>query len=180
MSIRICRQCGASFSSGGEEQSLCPDCLAAQKASTLRPRTCRQCGRTFPGGPRAWYCPACRAERKRDRERAHRRSGAQRKLGSTDLCESCGKPYIVSGGLQRYCPQCAPEMIRRKDNASSRAYNAAHPDRKQELRAAARLSCVFWHSASGRWRVYVRGKYLGSYASEEDAIAARDAGMLAP
>ena len=82
-------------------------------------RVCRACGITFSGGPRAWYCPSCRAERKRERERLHKQRGTNRPLGSTDYCKACGKPYIVNGGLQKYCPKCAPEQHAEFDRKQS-------------------------------------------------------------
>ena len=46
---RICKYCGKEYD-GDPGSSCCPDCAAAQRATTLRPRTCRQCGVTFDGG----------------------------------------------------------------------------------------------------------------------------------
>ena len=127
---RICKYCGAIFD--GDPAALgCPDCVEARRHDTIRPRVCRICGAVFEGGPRAWYCPACRTERRRqhDREAKERkRAGMTRALGSTDLCEACGKPYVVMGGLQRYCPDCAPEAVARIARAQSLAYNRQQLD----------------------------------------------------
>ena len=72
--------------------------------------------------------------------------GATRALGDTDLCTVCGKPYIVEGGLQRYCPNCAPEAIKRIDNAQSRKWNAANiiPEVKNAKRrvGTSEIHCV--------------------------------------
>lgn len=92
----------------------------------MRPRTCRQCGKVFEGGPRAWYCPDCRAERQRDANRRQREKGTVRPLGSTDLCTVCGKSYIVKSARQRYCPDCAAEAVKAADNAQGRAYMAKY------------------------------------------------------
>lgn len=89
-------------------------------------RECKKCGVNFKGGPRAWYCPTCRRERQRERESEYRRCSARRKLGSKDLCENCGKKYVVSGGLQKYCPECAPVMHKIKDSEQSLAYYNRH------------------------------------------------------
>lgn len=125
---RICKYCGAIFD--GDPAALgCPDCVEARRHDTVRPRVCRTCGAVFDGGPRAWYCPDCRAERKRrhDREqKARKRAGEVRALGSTDLCAICGKPYVVKGGLQRYCPDCAPETVRQIALAQTKAWNAVN------------------------------------------------------
>lgn len=146
MRRRKCSLCGAEFD-GEKEQRLCPACRAAAKLDTVvRDRVCATCGITFPGGPRAKYCPACRAERKRDADRRHKRTGAQRPLGSTDICTVCGKPYIVTSGLQRYCPDCAAQAVRQKVLPTKRAYAAANKDkniqRKQQLKDASAI-CAY-------------------------------------
>lgn len=145
---RICQACGRIFN--GDPAALkCPDCVKDAKSSTLRDRTCRACGKIFSGGPRAWYCPECRSERQKSQSRqfkARKRAGAVRELGSTDICVICGKPYIVTGGLQRYCPACAPDAVRAIDREQSRAWNDAHTtpeQRKADRRvAAAQIPCV--------------------------------------
>ena len=71
--------------------------------NNMRDRICRQCGMSFYGGPRAWYCPSCRTERARERNRNF--VAAARPIGSTDKCAVCGKEYIVKAGRQKYCPE---------------------------------------------------------------------------
>ena len=126
MRLKQCRLCGAAFMASSLERTLCPACAAVSRATSLRPRTCRQCGAVFDGGPRAWYCPSCREERRKERQAGYRKNGSNRHLGDTDYCTVCGHPYIITGGLQRYCPSCAPEVIREKDRAASRAWIATH------------------------------------------------------
>ena len=126
MRLKKCLKCGKLFNTAKNEQAMCDDCLAATKSSTIRPRTCRQCGAVFDGGPRAWYCPTCREIRKKADAKRYRKTGASRPLGSIDRCTVCGKEYVVNGGRQRYCPDCAPEAVREVDRAASRAWNAAH------------------------------------------------------
>lgn len=130
---RICKYCGATFE-GDPAALACPECVEARKGSVMRDRTCRTCGAVFPGGPRAWYCPACRAERRRQHDREHKqrqRAGMVRRIGDTAYCERCGQPYTVTGSLQRYCPDCAPEAIREAGIALSRAWNAEHATPEQ-------------------------------------------------
>ena len=139
--LRVCLSCGAVFD-GGCAAMKCPKCVAAERSSTLRPRVCRTCGRTFDGGPRAWYCPECRAIRRREQGRAGQArvaAGTTRKLGSTGVCEICGKEYIVSSGLQRYCPGCAPDAVREIDRAQARAWARANttPEGRRKARSAA-------------------------------------------
>lgn len=91
----------------------------------IYPRTCVECGRSFMGGPRAWYCPDCRAIRGKKTNaayRARKREGKAREIGSADICKNCGKKYIVVGSLQKYCPECAPEMIKALDRVQGLEY----------------------------------------------------------
>lgn len=142
---RICKYCGSNYD-GDPGSSACPDCVAAHKSTTIRPRTCRTCGRTFPGGPRAWYCPECRAERRRESAERQRKRGTQRPIGSIDRCEVCGGEYVVNSARQRYCPQCAAESCRRVDREQSKAWNAANttPEGRMATRkaAGAPIACV--------------------------------------
>ncbi|MDL2315488.1 hypothetical protein LJC59_00195 [Desulfovibrio sp. OttesenSCG-928-A18] len=91
-------------------------------SQNLRPRICRPdkggCGRPFMGGPRAWFCPYCREERRRAAGRRHlrrKRQGLARTIGEPDICPICGREYEVKGGNQRYCPECAPCVILEND-----------------------------------------------------------------
>lgn len=99
-------------------------------SNVVRPRICRQCGATFDGGPRAWYCPACRELRKREALTKYRKKGrkADRPLGSVDKCVRCGAEYVVKSARQKYCPDCAYEGVREADRPMSRAWNQAHKD----------------------------------------------------
>lgn len=146
--LRLCRLCGQTFD-GSPGASACPDCVAQQRRTTLRPRTCQGCGATFPGGPRAWYCPRCRADRKRQQAREYRQRIAAdhvRALGSTAYCAACGQPYTVAGGNQRYCPDCAGRETRATDARQATAWNAANmpPEKRRRIRqaAAAPIPCA--------------------------------------
>ena len=135
---KVCKYCGVEFD-GDPGASACPDCAVQVHKQVIRQRTCRTCGVAFPGGPRAWYCPACREERRRQQSREHKQRkafGKVRQIGSTAHCEACGQPYTVSSGLQRYCPDCAPTLLRKHKNAASKAWNAAHttPEERRAVR----------------------------------------------
>ena len=101
---------------------------------------CQMCGKEFLGGPRAMFCPACRRERQRWQNRENKlrkKQGQVRALGSTDICALCSQPYIVQGGLQRYCPACAIQQQKEHDRSRALAYYAAHkeeinPKRKEK------------------------------------------------
>ena len=124
MRLKKCIKCGKLFSTVKEEKALCDDCIAAAKSTTIRPRTCRECGVTFDGGPRAWYCPNCRAIRQKEAAKRYRQNGPSRLLGSIDHCIVCGKEYVVNAGTQHYCPDCAEEAYRTLDREASKKWNA--------------------------------------------------------
>ena len=103
--------------------------------TVLRPRTCRECGVTFQGGPRAWYCPRCRAERQAQQNREYKqrkKMGNVRIIGQKYPCEICGKKYILSSGLQRFCKECAEKHLKEVDNKQSRDWNKSHPEQMAE------------------------------------------------
>ncbi len=111
------------------------------KRDNIRPRTCRECGKVFPGGPRAWYCPDCRADRAKEsckRSKARAKKGLTRALGSTDFCVICNKPYIVFGANQKYCKECAPEAITEVDKKQSLEYYLKNKDTYNPKRNEAR------------------------------------------
>lgn len=88
-------------------------------------RVCKQCGRTFSGGPRAWYCPECRAERKKEQSRTSKWRevrGLTRKIGSEAICQNCGSKYTINSANQKYCEKCADEMHRKVDNEQGIKY----------------------------------------------------------
>ena len=113
MHTRICRMCGKPFAAEKTEALYCPGCSPKARAATvIRERTCMDCGGVSPGGPRARRCPDCRKAASREATRKYRASGgASRPLGSVDLCERCGAPYVVSSSWQRYCRACAAPAL---------------------------------------------------------------------
>lgn len=148
-SVRKCRICGKLLLSD-DKKTLCPDCVAAQKKENVRTCTCRECRSEFLGGPRAIYCPRCRAERqaKQAAECAKRRkAGKAREIGSTDLCLICGEPYIINGGLQKYCKACAKEAIKANDRKRGLEYyyEVGANSRRKDLReqSAPQKYCLF-------------------------------------
>lgn len=73
-------------------------------------RVCQACGKEFEGGARAFYCPECRAERKREQKRAaneRNRKGHTIRLGEPMYCEMCNKKIIRNSANQRFCADCA-------------------------------------------------------------------------
>jgi len=103
-------------------------------------KTCSTCKTEFMGGTRAIFCPSCRAERirQRDREKHQRkRAGTLRKISSTDLCDKCGQPYTVNGGYQKFCPICA-EIERKSRQRESHLRMQADPVRHRRMIERAR------------------------------------------
>lgn len=129
MRLKICKRCGRNYEAIGSDGYFCPECSAEYfRNASVRDRTCRECGKTFPGGPRAWYCPDCRAERRKEYEREWRKKTPARKIGSTDICQRCGKPYTVEAGRQKYCKDCAEIAVAETVRAHKKAYNAERKD----------------------------------------------------
>lgn len=146
MRLRNCKKCGKPYETDRPDTIFCPACSEAYyKSAPIRDRVCRQCGVTFSGGPRAWYCPTCRAERRREAGKRNKKTGTARPLGSTDICKRCGKEYIVEGGRQMYCKDCAEIAVKEKVREHKREYNAenrdALNDHKREVRVDRKV-CV--------------------------------------
>jgi uncharacterized Zn ribbon protein len=128
---------------------LCRECARESIHNVIRLRTCQRCGTDFDGYPGSKFCPECAVIQKKERAKEYRerkKKGTVRKLGSTASCEKCGKEYTVTGGLQKYCPDCAEEAIRENDRAKSREWNAANIDydqrREDRQRSTAYIKCL--------------------------------------
>lgn len=133
MRIIQCKRCGKIIEARGE-QAYCEECRKIIKSeSVMRTRICKECGIEFTGGPRASYCTECRKERKKkaDRERKKRKTSA-RQIGSIDTCEICGKEYIVSGGMQKYCKDCSENAVKEKVKAHKKIYMQGRREINQE------------------------------------------------
>jgi uncharacterized Zn ribbon protein/predicted nucleic acid-binding Zn ribbon protein len=143
MRLKKCKRCGTTFKAPSYDIYMCPSCAAEIRSnSVMRTRTCQTCGTSFLGGPRAWYCPACRAERKKSQRKAYdnaRKNKTIRPLGSIDICQNCGKEYVVKSGGQIYCPDCADNVVRKKVNAHKRKYMQENKEKfaphKAEMRS---------------------------------------------
>lgn len=74
------------------------------------------------------------------------RTGSARHLGDTDKCVVCGADYIVTGGNQRYCPNCAPSAVAEKDRQQSLEWyaenKAEHNPARNEKRRVKQVACT--------------------------------------
>jgi uncharacterized Zn ribbon protein len=130
MRIKKCQRCGKKFiaPTGHHERSLCDECRKeAKHDSVFRKRICKDCGKEFIGYPRSFYCPTCKEKRMQEKNsHAHK---TKRPIGSIDICVVCGKEYVVKGGRQKYCPDCAKTEVRKNISNRKKKYNAAHQDK---------------------------------------------------
>lgn len=123
-------------------------------------RVCRACGRSFKGGPKAWYCPECRVRRVREAQLKIKLFGPKRPIGSTDTCERCGKPYVVTGGSQRFCPDCQRPHALEYDRMTSLHYYHENADRINPIRAEKRRKGIAVCSVCGKeFTAHTRQKY---------------------
>lgn len=139
---RVCTVCGKPLT--GRQQRYCSAECRSKFAATrafvnytpvrgkqgiYREQTCIDCGKPFYGHIKSKRCRECREEAKRwyarkAQERA--KLGKTRKIGSTDFCEACGEPYIVTSGAQRYCKKCAPIAVAENIRAKARERTAEY------------------------------------------------------
>lgn len=114
----------------------------AGKPGLYRAMICPDCGVEFVGHIKSYRCRECQqaANRKKDIEAKKRKAaGTTRALGSTDLCQRCGSPYTVEGGLQKYCPNCAADADREHHAKRMREIYEARPELRK-ARAARRTA----------------------------------------
>lgn len=116
----------------------------------IQERICRECGRSFKGGPRAYYCPSCRADRaliSQRESKARARKGLTRRLGSIDKCERCGKDYEIAGANQRFCPECQPIHALEYDRETALPFYHANKKRinpPRKLKRRKRSNICLW------------------------------------
>ncbi|MGM9647127.1 MAG: hypothetical protein ACI3YH_03225 [Eubacteriales bacterium] len=157
MRLIKCKKCGEIVEASGA-QAYCSSCRKQiLQASVIRQVVCRGCGVTFPGYPRSNYCPVCRAKRDLDAQRRFleaKRAGTTRKIGSVDLCVSCGAEYTVNSSRQRYCPECAQSVVRETVNRQKRDYANARRDdyqtKKLSLRQGRKVCAICGKQFDGR------------------------------
>ena len=76
---------------------------------------CLRCSTEYESGSaRRGYCPECRKERQKESNRNYlerKAKGESRSIGSADICEKCGQPYIIKTGSQKLCDSCIEKGI---------------------------------------------------------------------
>lgn len=137
---------------------------------------CKDCGRAFRGGPRAWYCPECSAERRRLNYRAHRQRkklGAVRPLGSQDTCIICGAVYLVSGGNQKYCDACREQATKEVDRRQGMEYYLKNRDSINKARAEKKFTKRICPSCGQEFTTKTKQLTCGNPQCRRDYINAR-------
>lgn len=116
-------------------------CGCKKSGAMLKERICQQCGKKFEGGPRAWYCPDCRAERAKEskkRTAERRKNGTIAIIGGKMICEMCGKECIRNCANQRFCYDCGKINDQNVDREQSLKYYRDNKEiinpRRNELR----------------------------------------------
>ena len=130
----ICEDCGAEFVASPTAR-FCPACRKKRMQANVKVmRHCTLCGKEFAGTPRSLYCPSCRIVKRHINYRNYverKRAGKAVELGKTVMnCEVCGKPFVVKGGGQRYCPDCAKAAYMESDRQQSRAWAQRAKEKK--------------------------------------------------
>ena len=178
---KCCAVCGAPLPPS--RRKYCSDacCNAAQHklptANSGKPRklpfreiTCIDCGVKVVRPVKCKRCQACQDAKDRANAAiyaARRRAGKTRKMGSIDLCKSCGKPYVVTGSLQRYCKACAETAVHENIKAATRALGEkyrADPEKREQItqgkrRVPAKKVCAYCKNE-------FMGTWSGIYCSE--------------
>lgn len=130
------------------------------------------------------YCPACAAEavrqvvlpQKRERAAEHREEMAARKKelkADSAICAYCGKTYTPTGSEVTCSPECAREYRRIKMGIDDykrgkRKTQPAH-ERYSSGLPQSPVPGVSYQRRLGKWQVNYRGKYVGVFASQEEA-----------
>ena len=141
--IRKCAVCGNPFEGSGDS-FYCEECLK-KRSSVIRERTCVDCGRNFLGGPRAKRCPECADKRKREYNQQYNKNGSARHLGDTDICQMCGKEYVVKSGRQKFCDDCKKKALLEWQKERKKVYNkmSGQDEKKEERRKSTIKICIY-------------------------------------
>lgn len=148
----VCAVCGKSLPKG--QQRYCGEACRKKadarrvKQNTGRPRGnpearwlthCVDCGKLIYRPIKCIRCEACQLVINKYRHKVQQRTEPSRPLGSTDICQVCGKPYVVQASLQKYCPACRDVGAKQSISKRKSAYRIARmndPEIAQKTREA--------------------------------------------
>lgn len=131
----VCKNCGKIYLTNKNESWYCPQCAKELKGDVSRKKVCARCGVDFIGYPRSKYCASCAPIVEAEQKRNFKRNGPARPIGSIDICENCGKEYVVNSGRQKYCPECAKVVVKENIKAQKREWNRQHQEEIKKKRA---------------------------------------------
>ena len=142
---KVCRTCGKPIPDAPADTTVCPECASKNMAAArYKIRTCSDCGAAFMGYPKSKRCPECQrdADKRHNAEyRRRAREGRARVIGKIYKCEICGKEYMLTSGLQKYCPDCKDKATRARDAELTRKWISTHRDEIKKRKYVAR-ACV--------------------------------------
>lgn len=143
---KACQICGKPFY-GLMDNFYCPECARKRKSeSVIKLRSCQDCGIEFFGGPRAKRCPDCASQAQRENKKRYQSRGAQRPIGSVDICQWCGAEYIVNSGRQKYCSvKCQRSAVLLWQREHKKEYHkiSEQIEHKRERRSNVKKICVY-------------------------------------
>ena len=142
------RYCSADCAASARRNRAASEYKPIGKPSLYREKQCPDCGITFVGHIKSRRCPSCQHAANKIHDAEHKRRAAKgqtRKLGSTDSCILCGKPYTVMAGQQKYCEACAPVANRKWHADKAREYYSipenAYRKKQSRKRAPQQYTC---------------------------------------
>lgn len=142
---RICAKCGRAFY-GNMDSILCPECaMISRSQNVVMQRICTDCGHNVKGGPRARRCPECRRKAQAENTKLQHKKEISRPLGSMDICQLCGREYIVEGCRQKYRHNCQRDALLEWQRKHKAEYNK-RPERiqaRKERREQHRKICIY-------------------------------------
>jgi len=130
------------------------------------------------------YCPECAKEairakvlpRKRAQAAEHRTEFTARKkqlAADSAVCAYCGKLYTPTGPSVTCSEVCAKEYARiaqgTADYQRGRRNNLPTHERYSSGLPQSELAGVTYHSVRLKWQVEHKGKYIGLFATQEEA-----------
>lgn len=163
--------------------------LLVKKMRYVTEKTCRICSATFMGGGRAWYCPVCREERTRERDKEHKRRkrlGLSRRVGDTMVCIDCKEIYQYYIGASERCRECAKKHLKKIDNEASMKWKQENKEKyleaKRDFDKKRRKECypptgqkyIFFEKSSRMYRLKIKGHHVGYFKTINEAINKRN------